>query len=235
MTTAARRLLALFLCFVIAPLAALGGELSSAPAAAIPSALAVEGFFASAFSPEYGDTDRAVMVRWVEPLCVFVEGSPTEGDRRALLELMEELRTHVPDLPEISLTEKEKDANVVFSFVPLDEMEEFVTGYVPGNWGFMNSFHDNAVIRYGQVAVASDKTGQVDRNHLIREEFVNMLGLCGDIDFVPESIIYQPYTTTQTLAPIDYEMLNLLYSPLLTPGMTAEEASEVLETLFRGE
>jgi hypothetical protein len=234
MATAVRRLLALLFCLAVLPFNALG-EKAPTPAVEIPSDLAVEGFFASAFSPEYGDTDRNVMIRWAEPLHVFMEGSATEEDRRAFSELLEELRTHVPNLPEISLAEKEEDANVMFSFVPLHEMDEFVTGYVPGNWGFMNSFHDKAVIRYGQVAVVNDKTKQEDRNHLIREEFVNMLGLCGDIDFAPESIIYQPYTTTQTLAAIDYEMLNLLYSPLLTPGMTAQEAEEALEPLFREE
>lgn len=215
-----RRFMAALLCLMIPALPAV--------AAAAPSDLAVRGFFSSAFSPEYGDTARTVMVRWEDPLLVQVEGDPTWDDLQAVTALFAGLTAQVPGLPPITMAASRDEANIIFSFVPLAQLPQVLDTYVDGNWGFMNCFDDGKVIRYGLVAVSDDVTGQKDRNHLIREEFVNMLGLCGDIDFAPDSIIYQPYTTVPDLAPEDYEMLNLLYSPLLSPGMTAEEARQAL-------
>jgi len=121
---------------------------------------------------------------------------------------------------------------VIISFVPFEHMAENLVNYEDSNWGFMNCFSDDTSIRYGVIAIASDVTGQKDRNHLIQEEFVNMLGLTADLDFAQESIIYQPYTVTQALAQVDYEMLSLLYGSYMTYGMNQMEARTALKEIF---
>lgn len=194
-----------------------------------PSGLALEGFYAAAFHSEYGDTERDAMIRWEIPLHLFVKGESTSEDMQTLQELLENLKSNVPGLPEISFVETEDAANVVISFVPFTDMAESLVNYVENNWGFMNCFSDDTSIRYGLIAITTDVTEQKDRNHLIQEEFVNMLGLTADLDFGPESIIYQPYTVTPELADMDYEMLNLLYSTHLTYGMSLAEAKAALE------
>ena len=149
-----------------------------------------------------------------------------------LRSFLNELTEKVPGLPDICFIHTEEEATVVISFVPYAQMAENLTTYEPNNWGFMNCFDENGEIRYGQIAIASDVTAQIDRNHLIQEEFVNMLGLTDDIDFANDSIIYQPYTTTQSLSAMDYEMLNLLYSPFLSAGMTQDQARKKLAEIF---
>ncbi len=197
-----------------------------------PSALALEGFFAAAFHSEYGDTTRDSLIRWEIPLCLFVKGEPTPDDLNALDRLLSSLKANVPGLPDISFASAEEKANVIISFVPFEAMAESLTTYEANNWGFMNCFSDEKTIRYGMIAIASDVTGQKDRNHLILEEFVNMLGLTADLSYAPESIIYQPYTDTQALADMDYEMLTLLYGSFVNYGMSREEAKAALEKIF---
>ena len=198
-----------------------------------PSAQALEGFYAAAFHSEYGDTYRDAMIRWEIPLKLFVKGETTSEDMKTLYTLIENLKANVPGLPDISFIDAESEASVVMSFVPFEDMAESLVNYVNENWGFMNCFSDDTTIRYGLIAIATDVTKQKDRNHLIQEEFVNMLGLTADLDFGPDSIIYQPYTTTQTLADMDYEMLNLLYSPKLNYGMSLAQAKAALESMYK--
>jgi hypothetical protein len=196
---------------------------------------ALDGFYAAAFHSEYGDTERDAMIRWEVPLKLFVKGETTSEDMHTLHIFLENLTAKIPGLPEISFTDTESEASVVISFVPFEDMAESLVNYVKNNWGFMNCFSDDTSIRYGLIAIAADVTKQADRNHLIQEEFVNMLGLTADLDFGPESIIYQPYTTTQALADMDYEMLNLLYSPGLTYGMSLAEAKAALESVYKAQ
>lgn len=193
-----------------------------------PSQAALDGFFAAAFTSEYGDTDRNTLIRWEEPLSIYVRGAYTTQDMTTLTEFLNELSNSVPGLPAIAFASSENEANVVISFVPLVEMALNLTTYEPGNWGLMNCFSEDTGIRYGLIAIATDVTEQEDRNHLIMEEFVNMLGLTNDLGFAPDSIIYQPYTRTQALSAMDYEMLNLLYSPYLLSGMKEDEARQAL-------
>ena len=197
-----------------------------------PSELALDGLFASAFSSEYGDEGRNMLIRWASPLKLYIQGQPTEEDENALNSFLKDLIDKVPELPAISFADTPEEATVIISFVPYAQMAENLTTYEPDNWGFMNCFDDNGDIRYGLIAIATDVTEQSDRNHLIREEFVNMLGLTNDIDFAQESIIYQPYTKTQELSAIDYEMLNLLYSPFLSAAMTEDDVRERLAEIF---
>ena len=197
-----------------------------------PSELALDGLFASAFSSEYGDEGRNMLIRWASPLKLYIQGQPTEEDENALNSFLKDLIDKVPELPAISFADTPEEATVIISFVPYAQMAENLTTYEPDNWGFMNCFDDNGDIRYGLIAIATDVTEQSDRNHLIREEFVNMLGLTNDIDFAQESIIYQPYTKTQELSAMDYEMLNLLYSPFLSAAMTEDDVRERLAEIF---
>ncbi len=230
MLKSARRLVPLLLCFVLIALPAFGE--GGDPAA--PSQTALEGFYASAFNSEFADNHGNVLVRWEIPIRVYLQGSPTAEDLAELDSFLEDLRKNVPGLPDIAITAEREEANVYYSFVPYQEMADYLEEYETGNWGFMNCLSDKTGIRYGLIAVATDKTSRADRSHLIREEFVNMLGLTDDLDFAPESIIYQPYTVTPRLAPVDYEMLNLLYGPYVRVGMTRAEAEQALKKAYPG-
>ena len=214
-----KRFCSVLLALLFSAIPALAQVLSSSPEAGItssngktgpafsadnpPSTLAVDGFFASAFSSEYADDNRSILIRWASPLKIYLKGSPTEDDQKVLRSFLYDLQENVAGLPPISILDSQENATVVIAFVPYKQMSENLITYNPDNWGFMNCFDENGEIRYGLIAIATDVTQQPDRNHLIQEEFVNMLGLTDDLGFAPDSIIYQPYTKTQTLSKMD--------------------------------
>ena len=246
------RLAAMLICLMLPVILALAGSLHHASAKKqdtysmtasaytpegrarnmTPSAEAVEGFYQAAFDAEFGDTGRDELIRWQIPLSIFIKGEPVAEDLRVLERLMENLAEIVPGMPGMSFAESEKEANVVIAFVPFESMPEYLVNYEDDNWGYMNCFSDDTTIRYGMIAIASDVTAQEDRTHLIQEEFINMLGLTEDIDNIPQSIIYQPYTVTADLCEEDYEMLSLLYGPYLPYGISRGEARTALEEMF---
>jgi hypothetical protein len=231
------RILIFFLCFLLPFAAALGdsgesnftqnmhplcsaasggGTLESAALPGILTQRALEGFCAAAFSSEFGDEGRNTLIRWEVPLHIFIKGTPTEDDNSAIDAMLKDLRSNVPALPQIDIVQSESEANMLISFVPYAHLSDYLTTYKPDNW----------------IAVACDVTDQMDRNYLIRQEFVNMLGLTNDISFAKESIICTSYTRSQDLSSMDYQMLSLLYGPHIKPGMTLEQAKATIRKAF---
>jgi hypothetical protein len=192
------------------------------------SDLAIQGFYESAFQGEYGDTGRSVTIRWAQPVTVYMKGDYTRGDVATLAALLYDLSGNVQNLPQLSLTTKPDGANVTMSFVPYDRMGEEVTGYEEGNVGFVWVNYDNYVVTSAEIAISSTNTTPKSRSAVIREEIVNMLGLLDDISCTRKSIICQEGKTVTDLSSVDYEMLNLLYGPLMLPGTTRERAGEIL-------
>ena len=73
---------------------------------------------------------------------------------------------------------------------------------------------------------------QYTRNSVILEEIYNGLGPIQDTNLRPNSIIYQKYSETQKLSPVDELILKLLYHPEMLPGMNAAQCEEVIRRLY---
>ena len=159
---------------------------------------------------------------------MYMKGDYTNGDMATLAALIYDLAGQVPDLPELSLTTREESANVILTFVPMDEMKEVVPQYKEGNIGFVWVNYDRFVIHSAKIAI-STSTKQQKRSAVIREEVVNMLGLLNDITVTKDSIICQSGKTVTHLSEIDFAMLNYLYSNEISPGTTLEKAKRILE------
>ena len=212
-----RRLIVAVIILGLVPFAALASE-----------RLALDAFYEAAFQGEYGDTKRGVTIRWKEPIVMYMKGDYTNGDMATLAALLYDLAGRVPGLPELSLTAREESANVILTFVPMDEMKEVVPQYKEGNIGFVWVNYDRFVIHSAKIAI-STSTKQQRRSAVIREEVVNMLGLLNDITVTKDSIICQSGKTVVNLSDIDFAMLNYLYSKEISPGITLEKAKRILE------
>ena len=92
--------------------------------------------------------------------------------------------------------------------------------------------YTNYTIHSGEIAIATDVTNQKQRNHLMREELIGLLGLRNDHELYKDSILYQAWTETQTLSEVDWLMMNMLYHPDLTPGMSLNTACDILYRLI---
>ena len=181
-----------------------------------------------AFSAEY-NSDRSTLCRWENEIKVYAGGSPTSDDVRELDAFLMELSFRVPLLPVVTRVSAEQEANVTIYYVPLNSMAAHVNSYVEGNWGYFSySNYASGEMAVGRIALANDVTNQRQRNHLMREELVGVLGLSNDHTLYADSIVYQPWTEVQELSEIDWLMLNMVYSPHVDSGMSYKEVYSVL-------
>ncbi len=194
----------------------------------IASRKALELFRICAFHPEYGPEEEQPLCRWEEEIRIWAGGSPTREDLQALDAFLAELSLRVPSLPEIRRVRQDTDANIRLWFVPGYMLQYYLEDYEDGNWGFFHFDRPNSRIVSARIGIASDLTEQPQRNHLILEELVGALGLPGDHDLYTDSILYDGWTETQSLSEVDWLMLNMLYSPAVSPGMTWPEAQTAL-------
>lgn len=181
-----------------------------------------------AFHPEYGPEGEQPLTRWEGEIRVWVGGKTTVEDLRTLDAFLAELSLRVNGLPPLRRVRQDQNANIRIWFVPGYLLKHYIEGYVEGNWGFFHVDHPRNVSISARIGIAEDLTEQEDRNHLILEELVGALGLPGDHEIYTDSILYQGWTTTQQLSDVDWRMLNMLYSPALSPGMTWAEAEQAL-------
>lgn len=222
-----KRMWALALCVGMLLVAGARAEVFCPANAREGKLLALECLMDCAFSAEYGDPN-SLLLRWEEPLYVYVEGCPTAEDERQLDDFLMELSFRVPLLPMVERVAERGRANITMAFVPEGEMARYVANYVDGNWGFVTYYYSDSVIGMAEIAIASDTTTQAERNSILREELVNCLGLGNDHYRYEDSIIYECSNEAQTLSPVDWLMLNMVYSPYTAPGMTASEVYEAL-------
>lgn len=186
----------------------------------------------SSFGAEYHSTN-SLLSRWNSDILIYVGGSPTTKDISVFNDFIMQLSFRCPFLPPITCVSSASQANVCIYYAPLDQLKSYIPGYVEGNWGFFNyRYNRQYEIVQGSIAIASDVTRQNQRNHLLMEELVGVLGLSKDHELYSDSIVYASWTETQELSEIDWLMLNMLYHPDLSCGMDYEEARRILLSTF---
>ena len=138
-----------------------------------------------------------------------------------------ELSFRVPTLPSIRLTDDENEANVEMFFLTDEELPSVMPEFIPGNRGFVYCYSEGSVFYTARIAIETGSTSQAERSHIIREELVNGLGLLNDHLLYSDSVIYQNYNNNMPTE-MDWLMLNMVYSPLLWPGVARAQAGEIL-------
>ena len=191
---------------------------------------AAEAMLDCCFDAEYGE-HYGRLIRWEEPVRIAVRGEYTNEDLIVIGQMINEICSRVLTLPPIRFALEGEAANAVISFVPMREMSTATDGYREGNEGFVSWNWENYTIRQMKVAIATDCTDRATRSHLIREEFLQGLGVQDDLDSYSDSIFYRPFTETQELSPVDHLILYCLYHPELRAGMDKNEARQALKEL----
>ena len=193
---------------------------------------ALELFRLCAFFPEYGSGEEEPLSRWEEEIRIWAGGAPSREDLRILDAFLAELPDKVPGLPSIRRVRQDTDANIRFWFVPEYMLQYYLEDYVDGNKGFFHYKRTGDRITSARIGIAADSTEQEDRNHLILEELVGALGLPGDHTLYTDSILYEGWTLTQSLSDVDWRMLNYLYSPAVSSGMSWSQAQKSLHQVL---
>ncbi len=196
--------------------------------------LALDCLMICGFSQEYdasgSEGGASKLTRWEDTIKIYVSGSPSKQDLSELDEFIMECATHCPNMPNIRIVSDASRANVSIWYGPLNQLKDHSEFYVEGNWGFFSYWYgNNHRMTRAEIVIATDVNTQDSKNHLLREELTGAFGLTNDHFVYSDSILFGEWTTTQEFSDVDWLMLNMLYDPDLTPGMSGREARAILE------
>lgn len=189
-----------------------------------------------AFKGEFGDNQSEHIKKWTKDIRFFVMGDPSEPLLDELDRVVNELNAMI-QAPQLIQTNHEQEANYRIFFGSgseyAEEIESNASPYIDDNYGFTWIYWNSAFeITRGSMYVDIYRTETLDeKKHLLREELTQSLGLLNDSEQYPESIFYQGWTSTTEYAPIDREVIKLLYHEKIQPGMNRQQVEEVLRTL----
>jgi hypothetical protein len=182
-------------------------------------------FFEVALGCEYGDS-QPLIHKWTQDIKIKINGTPTDEDLNSLKQVIAELNYLLSD---VSLDIVTDNHNIDIHFVPVEQFESILPGYVPENVGFFTVWWDSdGVIYKAVILIASDTVDQKKRSHLIREELTQSLGIMKDSYRYEDSIFYQGWTDTTNYSTIDRKIISLLYDSRIQSEMTEEQVISAL-------
>jgi hypothetical protein len=127
-------------------------------------------------------------------------------------------------------------ANCEIHFAPESRFASIEPQYVPTNYGFFwTNWNADGEIYWSRVLISTTNVTQQERAHLIREELTQSLGLMNDSYAYADSVFYQEWTDVTQYSPADRRVIDMLYSDLVSPGMTQAQASEALSQRYTAE
>jgi hypothetical protein len=189
------------------------------------SASALDYFSAIALSPEYGDGAGEIR-KWATDVRIAVHGDPTDEDLATLDDVVADLNALIGPI-EVEVVRSKANADLYFA--PESEFSEIAPEYVPVNMGFFWTWWDqDGGITRARLLVSTTDITQTERDHIIREEVTQSLGLMNDSYTYEDSMFYQGWTSPTKYSALDESLIEMLYLPEITPGMPATEALAVL-------
>ena len=151
-------------------------------------------------------------LKWTEDVKIYVDGSNVSYLNSELKKIVGELNDIIDPI-NIRIVSNKSDANI---FIYIGGCENFKQNYkvfypelLVKNWGYFEIIPNDYAVINVDINRAKDPSAQ---KHLLREELTQSLGLLNDSYKYPESIFYQGWTTTTEYAPIDRELIDMLYN-----------------------
>jgi hypothetical protein len=127
-------------------------------------------------------------------------------------------------------------ANCEIHFAPESRFASIEPHYVPTNYGFFwTNWNADGEIYWARVLISTTDITEQERAHLIREELTQSLGLMNDSYAHADSVFYQEWTDVTQYSPADTRVIGMLYSDLVSPDMTREQAAEALSKRYTEE
>jgi hypothetical protein len=189
----------------------------------------VDYFLEVALGFEFGGASEIVR-KWPGDIRVRVNGDPNEQDRATLEAVMAEINELTPTV-DMLLVDDEPMVEV--HFAPQSQFPSILSSWVPGNVGYFSLWWDASQHFTQGVVLISTDIDQELRNHIIREEVTQTLGLAQDSHRYSESIFYQAFSTVTQYAAVDEAVIEILYRPEIMAGMDQIEAGRVVRMLVR--
>ena len=178
-----------------------------------------------------GGTPNLVQ-KWTYPIYYSLFGEYTQEDLQVLEAFAEQLNA-IEGFPGISQAQEDWQTNLRIYFCTEQEMVERMGGErYYGLDGAVTFWYDGDNRIYDEIICYRQDIDQYIRNSVILEEIYNGLGPVQDTLLREDSIIYQEYTTPQSLTAVDELILKLLYHPDILCGMDMWQCEQVIRNLY---
>lgn len=187
---------------------------------------------------EFGNASK-ITRKWNTPMNVFVGGKPTSFLQRELETIKEEINSLATDGFKMEIVTDSVASNYYLFFGSGDEYAKLFPSQKTGvktNWGLFSVFwNGKSNLTSGYMYVDLYRPDAQAQKHLLREELTQSLGLAQDSEKYDESIFQQRWTTTNYYAPIDRELIRLLYHPKISSGLSPQQAKKALREILLSE
>jgi hypothetical protein len=159
---------------------------------------------------EYSGSRKSAYT-WKTDMKIYVNGEKPEYLMNELKRIVSELNDIINPI-NVKIVSSPAEANYT---IYIGSHVDFKNKYkllepqrLDRNWGYFEVYATSGVM-YVDTYRNGDETSH---KHLLREELTQSLGLFNDSYEYPESIFYQGWTTTTEFAPIDREIIDMLYN-----------------------
>ena len=187
---------------------------------------------------EFGNTSN-ITRKWNSEMKVFIGGEPSSE----LLAEFEKIRTEINELAtdgfKVTVVNDSLQSNY-YIFLGLGtkyaEMFPDKSNLINSNWGlFYVMWNGQNQFYSGHMYVDIMRANSIEQKHLLREEFTQSLGFARDSQLYMESIFQSDWTTTIEYAPIDKELIRLLYHPEMSIGLNELQVDNALREILSSE
>ncbi|MDA8707710.1 DUF2927 domain-containing protein [Cyclobacteriaceae bacterium] len=187
---------------------------------------------------EFGNTSN-ITRKWNSEMKVFIGGEPSFE----LLAEFEKIRTEINELKtdgfNVTVVDDSLQSNYYIFFgsgTKYAEMFPDEANLVNSNWGlFYLLWNGQNQFYSGHMYVDIIRANSIEQKHLLREEFTQSLGFARDSQLYMESIFQSDWTTTIEYAPIDQDLIRLLYHPEMSVGLNELEVDNTLREILSSE
>ena len=187
---------------------------------------------------EFGNTSN-ITRKWNSEMKVFIGGEPSFE----LLAEFEKIRTEINELKtdgfNVTVVNDSLQSNYYIFFgsgTKYAEMFPDEANLVNSNWGlFYLLWNGQNQFYSGHMYVDIIRANSIEQKHLLREEFTQSLGFARDSQLYMESIFQSDWTTTIEYAPIDQDLIRLLYHPEMSVGLNELEVDNALREILSSE
>ncbi|WP_299460756.1 DUF2927 domain-containing protein [uncultured Microscilla sp.] len=196
---------------------------------------AVKKYFKEiAVGSEFGKGRK--IVKWTKDIKIFVMGEKIPALETELNKIMGELNQLIRPVRMQRVFSKTQANFFIFfgsSNDYINKVEPNARRYANRNLAlFYVYFTPKNSVDKGSMYVNTSMMKAPDtRKHLLREELTQALGLMNDSHKYAESIFYQKFSRATQYASIDKQLIQLLYSNKIRPGMSKTQVEQVLATL----
>ena len=190
-------------------------------------------YFAEIAFADEGLGTTGIARKWLKPIYYEIYGSADEVDVAAI-RWVAELLNGINGFPGMFRANDNNKANVKYYFGNITYIQAAmgITDNSARSCTRLFADNDTKKIQLAKIGIVSDTTSRKDRNSLILEETLQMLGLNQSTLNYPQSLFYKNNSTPQVPDEMDWAIVKLLYSPEVTAGMDKSSAITAAGTVL---